>query len=136
MRDGIDATRHAARDDDPRARHAGRERARCVGTVGSVVPAAHDADRRTPEPRDVAPDIQQRGRLGDFGQERREPRIVGNEHRRAQSVELLQDFVPGVRGDRSDGARRRAAEAGQRRDGAGGSVHGGAGALEGGDQRA
>src|SRR5207237_2949693 len=84
---------------------------------------------------DVAPDVEQRRRLGNFGQEGRERRIVGKQHHRAEPIELIQDFVAGARRDGADRARRGAAEPGERSDGAGGSVQGGAGALEGGHER-
>src|SRR2546422_1293144 len=100
-----------------------------------LVAAADDSHRAPRQQRHVAPGVEQRRGPRDFGEQRGKRRVAGQQHRRAQPVERVQDLEPDARRAPADRRRGRAGEARQRGDGAVRGVERRLCALERGDER-
>ena len=136
VRDGVDASCHAAHDHDAGLCHTLGQDPRRRRPVGGVVATAHHAGRRPREQIHVAPRVQERRRLRNVAQRLWEAGIVGEEHGRPQAIELRQLLAPGVERRGAHRRGRGSAEAGERRDGAVRCLQRRRRRLEGGRERA
>src|SRR5436309_6752052 len=101
-----------------------------------LVPAAHDPRRGTGEQRGVTPREEQRGRIGDRAQQRRQRRVLGKQHGGTEAIQLVEDLMARLRRAGADGGGGRAAESRECREGAVRSAQGRRRGLEGGDEGA